>query len=73
VNPYLTSFIVEAHATELGERARQAGLARAARTGHRRSKPVRSTTARLLVAVAARLDNRRRPAAVPCADTGAGT
>jgi hypothetical protein len=71
VNPYLTQFIVEAHATELTGRARQSRLARDTRAS-RGPRSVRTATARILVAAAARLDRPRR-AAVPCPDTGAGT
>jgi hypothetical protein len=50
--------LVAAHAADLTEKARQAGLARAARTSERHPGRLRTSTARLLAGVAHRLDHR---------------
>jgi hypothetical protein len=48
--------LVAAHAADLTEQARQARLARAARTSERHPGRLRTSTARLLVGLARRLD-----------------
>jgi hypothetical protein len=64
MSEYLTSVMVDAHTADLLEQARRARLVHDAGTGRRRSSRLRSSTARLLVAVAVRLDNRLQPASV---------
>jgi hypothetical protein len=66
----VTRMLVEAHTTDLAAQAQQTRLVREARAGHRRPSRSRAAAARLLVAVAARLDHRlqapaRRPAPHP--------
>ena len=60
-HPTLTQMLVSAHAAELTDQARRAGLARTARTSERHPGRLRSSTARLLVGLARRLDHRLGP------------
>lgn len=60
-HPTLTQMLVAAHAADLTDQARQARLARAARTSERHPGRLRSSTARLLVGLARRLDHRLGP------------
>jgi hypothetical protein len=57
-HPTLTEMLVAAHAADLTDQARRAGLARAARTSERPSGRLRTSTARLLVGLARRIDHR---------------
>jgi hypothetical protein len=67
---YLSLVMAEAHAADLGEQARRA-RAHHIRTGPRRPSRLRNSTARLLFALAVRLDDRRT--AVRASTSGAGT
>ena len=61
---YQTLLMVEAQQAELAARAVRPRQAHDARTARRRPSRIRSWTARLLVAVAIRLDNRLQPTPV---------
>jgi hypothetical protein len=69
---HLLHLQVQGHATDLTERARTARLARVASTRDRPRGRLRASTARLLVALAVRLDDRLRPAPVRAARSGTG-
>jgi hypothetical protein len=64
--------LAAAHTADLIDEARQAGLARAARTSERCPGRLRTSTARLLVGLARRLDHRLGPipAHAPIAGSG---
>jgi hypothetical protein len=64
MSEHLTSMLVDAHTSDLLEQARRARLVHDAGTGRPRSSRLRSSTARLLVAVALRLDHRLQPVSV---------
>ena len=70
---YMTYLMVEAQQTELAERVRRARPPDDARTGHPEPSRLRRWTARLLVALAMRLDNRLQPATARVAPSGART
>jgi hypothetical protein len=72
---YLIYAMAEAHAAELTEEARQNRLAKQfldARADCPAPGRLRVSAARLLIAVARRLDDRVRPAPVPAAASGIG-
>jgi hypothetical protein len=69
---YLTYLMVEAQEAELARNALRPRPAHDARTDRRRPSRFRISTARLLVALAIRLDNRLQPIPVP-ASSGLGT
>jgi hypothetical protein len=70
---YLTYLMVEAQEAGLAARAMRPGPARAPRAGRRHTTRFRSSTARLLMAVAVRLDGRLQRAPVSAATSGTGT
>jgi hypothetical protein len=67
MNGYLTYLMVEAQEAELAERARRPRPARAARADRPSGTGFRSSTARLLMALAVRLDGRLQRTTVPAA------
>jgi hypothetical protein len=69
-HPTLTQMLVEAHANDLTDQAQQARLARAARTAERPPRRLRTWTARLLVGLARRLDDRLPPIPAPAPISG---
>jgi hypothetical protein len=69
---YVTQLLVEEHQAEFRSRARRAELARQARAARGPSR-ARTSAARLLVALATRLDGRLQPAAIPRVDLRPGT
>ena len=70
---YLTDLIVDAQEAELADRAGRPGPARAARADRRHTSRFRSSTARLLMALAVRLDGRLQRAPVSAAACATGT
>lgn len=72
MSSYLTQLLVEGHTADLRDQARRARLARASREAGQRPSRLRTLTARLLVALATRLDDRPWPTAVPASISGAG-
>jgi hypothetical protein len=70
---YLTYLMVEAQEAELAERAMRPRPARAPRTGRGHTGRFRSSTARLLMGLAVRLDDRLQRAPVPAATSVTGT
>jgi hypothetical protein len=70
---YLTYLMGEAHEAELAERARRLRPTPDTRTDRRRPNRVRISTARFLVAVAIRLDDRLQPTPVRAATSPTGT
>jgi hypothetical protein len=62
---YLTYLMVEAQEAERAAKAMRPRPAPEASTGPRRPGPFRSSTARILVAMAIRLDNGLQPVPVP--------
>jgi hypothetical protein len=68
---YLTYLMVEAQEAELAASALRPRPAHDARIDRRRTSRFRTSTARLLVAVAVRLDSRLQPVPVP-ASSGLG-
>jgi hypothetical protein len=67
---HLARVFAEGRAAELAARAERARLLREVRS--RRPRRVRASTARLLVAMASRLDDRLQPVAVAAVDVRAG-
>ena len=57
-HPTVIQMLAAAHTADLIDEARQAGLARAARTSEPHPGWLRTSTARLLVGLARRLDHR---------------
>ena len=70
---YMTYLMVEAQQTELVERVRRAGPPDESRAGPPGPSRLRMRTARLLVALAMRLDDRLQPAAARVSAAGART
>ncbi|MCU1613203.1 MAG: hypothetical protein JWO98_743 [Frankiales bacterium] len=69
-HPTLIQMLVEAHANDLTDQAHQARLARAARTAERPPSRLRAWSARLLVGLARRLDDRLAPIPAPASLSG---
>jgi hypothetical protein len=69
----LTYLVVQAQEAYLGERARRAPMHHLDRIGARRPGRLRTRTARLLVGLAVRLDDRLHPTAASVAPSGART
>ena len=69
---YFPQVQAEAHAADLAEQARRARLLSVARTDRPRPGRLRHPVSRLLVGLAARLDHRHRPSAVPVPTCGPG-
>jgi hypothetical protein len=69
---YLSQAMAESHIADLAEDARRARLASGVRAAGRRPKRLRLSTARLLVALAIRLDDRLQPAPVHASTSGTG-
>jgi len=73
VSSYFSQVMAESHAADLTEDARRARMASGVRTAHRPSRRLRLSTARLLVALAVRLDDQLPAAPVPASASGVGT
>jgi hypothetical protein len=67
---YFSQVMAESHIADLTEQARRARLASAARAAGRRPTRLRLSTARLLVALAVRLDDRLQLAPVHASTSG---
>jgi hypothetical protein len=64
---------VQTHAADLAQQARRDRLAGSTGTGHRGRRRLRNSMARLLVALAIRLDHGLQPPAVRASASGCGT